>query len=83
MPPHLFGQHAPSSHIQPRPQQPLRNAEALGLWHEPPRIRRRRAHLPDFLALAVIVGALALFAWTLPASHTPADATIIAGRAGQ
>lgn len=79
MPPHLFGQHT-----QPRPQQPLRNAEALGIWHEPPRIRHRRTRWPGIAALSVIVALLSVSAWTLTAHRFQApDATIVIGRAGR
>ena len=43
------------------PTQPFRNARVLGLWHEPPRIRRRspwRAALPLLAVAAALLGAL-------------------------
>lgn len=81
MPPHLFSQHA-----QPRPQQPLDTAEALGCWHEPPRIRPslRRSRWPGIAALSVIVALLSASAWTLTAHRFQApDASMVIGRAGQ
>ena len=63
--------------------QPLRNAWALGLWHEPPRIsrrrQRRRARISTFLAMALIVAVFAgsLAAWQ--AMH-PTPTNVLAGR---
>jgi len=81
MPPHQHGAHA-----RPPAQQPLRNAWALGLWHEPPRIsrrrQRRRARISTFLAMALIV---ALFAGSLAAWQAmhPTPTNFVAGRAGR
>lgn len=65
MPPHNFGAHA-----RPPAQQPLRNAWALGLWHEPPRIRRRRRR--GLAVLALVTALLAVTGWTLAPRTAPA-----------
>lgn len=86
MAPHQHGAHArpaPSPHtpirvlhVADRAHMPLHNAEALGLWHEPPRIRRRRPLWPFMATLSVLLGAVTLYAATLPFRHAP-EAVVI------
>lgn len=85
MSPHTHGAHARATHQPPPARQPLRNAEMLGVWHEPPRIRRgtyRRTLWPYIAALLVIVAGLGTYAWTITESRH-ATATAILARAGQ
>ena len=72
MPPHQHGAH---THARPPAQQPLRNAWALGLWHEPPRIRRRRRR--GLAVLALVTALLAITGWTLSALPGEPDAIVI------